>query len=106
MALDKRIIGVVAAGALVAAAVVTFFFAFNIGSPTDEQEAYDFKVNITIPGLGTLEGKHKYGAVDFYGVPYAKQPSRFQHAREMPEPWGHRAAFDSYRVFRNFDDGY
>merc|ERR1712226_231368 len=34
-----------------------------------------------------------HGSIQFYGVPYADQPERFEHAGFPPKPWGHRQAF-------------
>merc|ERR1712110_98623 len=79
--------------ALLAACVACFLVAFTT-KPPDQKYSYEtYTVNLTVPGLGTLEGRHRAGAVQFYGVPYAKQPERFEHAGFPPEEFEYRAAY-------------
>ena len=89
---SKTLTGIVLVGVLAVLGALVFYFAFSV-EPNDEKIDYQFRVNLTVPGLGSLEGRHSDGAVAFYGVPYAAQPERFQHAGFPPEPWGHRDAY-------------
>lgn len=79
--------------ALAVACIACFLVAFTTKAPEQQNRSDSYTVNITIPELGTLEGRHIHGAIQFYGVPYADQPERFKHAGFPPLPWGHRPAY-------------
>ena len=47
---------------------------------------------LSIPKLGTLRGIRRNGVVQFFGVPFAKTPVRYEQAEYPPDPWGFREA--------------
>ena len=65
---------------IVAGAVVALGVTLR---PHSEKRTYQIKV----PNLGTLVGYHRPEIVQFFGIPYAKKPKRFQHAEYPPESW-------------------
>ena len=80
--------GIIVAGCFLAASVAVFAVAF-----TDSQESYETTVEINVGELGKLKCKKADGAVQCFGVPYAKQPQRFEDAQFPPPAWGYRDAF-------------
>ena len=90
---SQKISVIVLSIGLLAACIACFLVAFTTKSPDQQNRSDSYKVNITIPDLGTLEGRHIHGSIQFYGVPYADQPERFEHAGFPPKPWGHRKAY-------------
>ena len=87
----QKLFGVALSGFLLLATVAVFIVCFLQKPPGDTEIVT--KINLTIPELGTLEGIKRTGTVSFYGVPYAKQPERFEYPDYPPENWGHREAF-------------
>ena len=51
--------------------------------PHNDKRTY----KINVPNLGTLVGYHRTEIVQFFGIPYAKKPKRFEHAEFPPESW-------------------
>jgi len=91
MAATQRILEIIWIIALAAGAVLMFILAFTKQPPGPTP--YEYTVNFTFPGLGTLEGKHEQGSVSFFGIPYAKQPERWRHADYPPNKFDYRPAY-------------